>query len=96
MKDLLLIFFVWLAAINLYGFIICGIDKLKAKHNMYRISEKHLFIICFIGGAFGILLGMNTFRHKTKHLKFTIGVPVLCVLWALILAFLLYTYFFSL
>ena len=94
MDNLIPIIFIYLAVINLYGFLVCGIDKLKAKLNSFRISEKHLFIVCFIGGAFGILLGMNTFRHKTKHTKFTVGVPIICVIWVIIITVLLYTYFF--
>ncbi len=36
-------------------------------------------LTALIGGALGILIGMYTFRHKTKHKKFTIGVPVLLI-----------------
>ena len=47
-------------------FFIFGIDKLKAKRDSYRISEKTLITICAIGGALGGLLGMMIFHHKTS------------------------------
>lgn len=72
-KNILGYFFV----INLIGFIIMWKDKKAAiKHN-WRISENKLFFIAIIGGSLGILLGMNTFRHKTKHKKFIYGIPTI-------------------
>ena len=54
-----------------------AIDKQKAKLRQWRISEKTLFILALIGGSIGGILGMYTFRHKTKHLKFTLGFPII-------------------
>lgn len=51
------------------------LDKYFAKNNMYRISEKNLFLIAILGGSIGSIVGMYKFRHKTKHRKFTIGLP---------------------
>ena len=54
-------------------------DKKMAIKGGWRISEKHLFLIaCFLGSV-GIITGMYSFRHKTKHLKFTIGIPILFI-----------------
>ncbi|WP_240503577.1 DUF1294 domain-containing protein [Natranaerobius trueperi] len=69
-----------LLIINLYSFIIMGLDKYFAKQNKDRISEFHLMLTATIGGSFGIYIGMKFFRHKTKHIKFTIGVPLLLLL----------------
>jgi len=55
------------------------IDKNKAKKGRYRISEKALFLTSVFLGAVGIYLGMYAFRHKTKHLRFTVGIPV-CII----------------
>lgn len=55
------------------------IDKSKAKNGKYRISEKAIFIIALLLGGIGIYIGMYKFRHKTKHLSFTVGIPV-CIL----------------
>lgn len=54
-----------------------GIDKLKAKKRGFRIPEATLFLIAFIGGSIGSILGMYLFRHKTRHRSFIIGMPVI-------------------
>jgi len=72
---------IYLLTINVITFAAYGIDKWKAKHNKWRISEMTLILLAFIGGALGALLGMNVFRHKTQHWKFKILVPLALVLW---------------
>ena len=52
------------------------LDKNKAKKGKYRISEKAIFIVALFLGAIGVYIGMYKFRHKTKHLTFTVGIPV--------------------
>ena len=76
--EKLLIYYIVL--INIITFIIMYIDKQKAIKGKYRISEKTLIYLCVLGGSLGELMGMYTFRHKTKHRKFTIGVPILLVI----------------
>ena len=63
--------------INLIGFFAMGIDKAKAKAHAWRISEKTLFGIAFLGGSIGIWAGMYVFRHKTKHWYFKFGIPLI-------------------
>jgi uncharacterized membrane protein YsdA (DUF1294 family) len=70
----------YLVVINLIGLIIMKVDKQKAINHQYRISENTLWVIAFIGGALGTTLGMNLFRHKTKHLSFKIGFPILAII----------------
>ena len=94
MKLLLDFAFYYIGIMNLVGFAIMGIDKSKAKRNAWRIPEATLFFVTLLGGGIGSTLGMHFFRHKTKHTKFTVGVPLLCVLWIIIITVLLYTYFF--
>lgn len=66
---------IYLLIINLFGFLIMLIDKQRAVHKEWRIPEKTLLLISILGGSIGMLLGMSSFRHKTKHKKFTMGVP---------------------
>ena len=54
-------------------------DKLKAKRGAWRIPEATLMGIAAIGGSVGALAGMYLFRHKTKHIKFTLGIPVILI-----------------
>ena len=77
----------YLLIVNAVGFILMLVDKIKAKKNKWRIPEATLFLMAVIGGSVGSLLGMYTFRHKTKHIKFIIGMPlilaaqvILCIL----------------
>ncbi|MBO3445524.1 DUF1294 domain-containing protein [Clostridium sp. CCUG 7971] len=77
MGNLIYIYFI---IINIIGFYFMYIDKRKAIKNEWRISESTLISIAIIGGSLGSLLGMYTFRHKTKHPKFTIGIPFIILL----------------
>lgn len=83
MKPLL----VYLVIINAVGFCFMLIDKYKAKQNLWRIPEKTLLIIATVGGSLGTLIGMRVFRHKTLHLKFSLGVPALLILHVVILIY---------
>lgn len=73
MKILIL----YLVFINLLTFAAYGIDKRKAQKNAWRIKESTLLLLAAVGGSVGALLGMQIFRHKTKHPKFTVGVPLI-------------------
>lgn len=66
------------------GFIVMGIDKWKAVNNRWRIPEKRLWIIAFIGGAAGTWLGMIIFRHKIRHSNFLYGFTILAIIEAFI------------
>lgn len=69
-----------------------GIDKWRAKKDLFRIPESNLFLIAAIGGSPGCFIGMYLFRHKTRHLQFVIGIPaimlvqILLVLWFIFLS----------
>lgn len=71
---------IYLISINLIAFFLIFIDKQKAIHHKWRISEANLLLISLIGGPFGTLLGMHIFHHKTKKLKFKL-VPLLAIIW---------------
>ena len=71
---------IYLCIINAIGFALMLLDKLKAKKKLWRIPEATLFTVAVIGGSLGCLLGMYTVRHKTRHLKFTIGMPLILAL----------------
>lgn len=74
MKELILLY---LLIINAVGFLLMLVDKLKAKKNLWRIPEATLMTAAALGGSIGCLIGMYTVRHKTKHLKFTVGIPLI-------------------
>lgn len=70
----------YIIIINLIGFYIMGLDKKKAQKKQYRISEKALFTVALLGGSLGTTLGMNHFRHKTKHWYFKYGMPLIVMI----------------
>lgn len=75
------ILIVYLIVVNLIGFALYGIDKAKSKGKGRRIPERTLLLMAAIGGALGCWLGMLLFRHKTKHVRFKVLVPLLTVVW---------------
>lgn len=89
------ILIIYLLCINVFGFLIMILDKFKAKKNLYRISEKFIFLLCLAGANLGVYIAMYTVRHKTKHKAFTIGVPLLFLV-NLICLYILFTYDISL
>lgn len=70
----------YLIAVNVLAFALMGIDKAKARRGAWRIPEKALFLAAALGGSLGALLGMCAFRHKTRHLRFVLGLPVILLL----------------
>ena len=76
---------IYLLVANAIGFLAMGIDKFKAKEGMWRTKEKTLFLIAVFGGSIGSIIGMYTFHHKTKHIKFKILVPLFILIWIYII-----------
>ena len=67
----------YLLIINALGFLLMLVDKWKARKNRWRVRESTLLLIAALGGSVGSLAGMYLFRHKTLHLKFTVGIPLI-------------------
>ena len=82
LTEHLYIFIGYLTLVNLTSFIVYGVDKSRAKNKMWRIPESTLMLLAAAGGSVGALLGMRVFHHKTKHPKFTVGVPLILILQA--------------
>lgn len=70
----------YLLIINAIAYLLMLVDKQKAKKNLWRIPESTLLTAAALGGSIGMLIGMYTVRHKTRHLKFTLGVPAILAL----------------
>ena len=71
--------FLYLLLINAAAFLLMLIDKQKARKNRWRIPERTLMLSALFGGSIGALFGMYTFRHKTRHPKFTLGIPAILI-----------------
>ena len=88
MQTITAIGLVYLIGINLAGFIIMGVDKKRAIRGAWRISEASLFLTALFGGSLGCILGMQHFRHKTKHWYFKYGMPAILVVQVLLFVLL--------
>lgn len=67
----------YLVLVNAAGFLLMLTDKLKAKKGRWRIPERTLLGIAALGGSVGSIAGMYLFRHKTRHMQFRIGLPMI-------------------
>ena len=67
----------YLLIINAISFVLMLVDKDNSKRNRQRICELTFFIYAVLGGSYGIFLGMTLCRHKTKHLSFILGIPLI-------------------
>ena len=74
------IVFIYLVIINLIAFLLMAMDKSRARKHQWRIPEKTLFLSAILGGSIGAIAGMYTFRHKTRHWYFVIGMPAILIL----------------
>ena len=80
---------IYLTLINALGLVLMYLDKQYARKKMWRIPERTLMTVAALGGSLGSLVGMYLFRHKTKHRKFTVGVPLFLILHLALLALLI-------
>ena len=71
---------IYLLAMNVAGFVTMGVDKYRATARQWRLSEKLLLTVAVLGGCVGSICGMVLFRHKTKHPRFYMGLPVILAL----------------
>ena len=75
-------------AVNLIGAVLCVYDKLASSRGWKRVPERTLFFWALVGGGPGVLTVMLLIRHKTKHIKFMLGIPILMVFQAVLLLWL--------
>ena len=94
MENLIKYFIIYLIIINLIAFLVMYLDKRKARYGKWRIPEQSLLILALIGGSIGAIIGMYTFRHKTKKLRFSVGFPIILIL-QIVLIFSIWNDFIS-
>lgn len=84
-NPLLWILLIYFLIINITAFALMGIDKSRARKGAWRIPEKNLFLSAILGGSVGAIMGMQFFRHKTKHWYFQYGMPAILILQLLLI-----------
>lgn len=81
-------FLIYLAAVSLIAAIMTVSDKSRARKHKRRIAEKTLFGTAILGGSAAMYLTMIAIRHKTKHKRFMIGLPLIMIVQTAIIAFI--------
>lgn len=87
MSPYIELFLIYLAVINIVSAIVCVYDKIMAIKGRYRVSEATLILLSVLGGSVLMLVAMKLIRHKTKHKKFMLGIPIIIILQLVILFF---------
>ena len=74
--------YIWLylAVISLWAVFLAAHDKRAARRGARRVRERTLLLVSAIGGSAAMLVTMRVIRHKTKHVKFMVGIPAIIVL----------------
>ena len=80
------------AVLNIVTFWVYSIDKLKAKKDWWRVPERTLLLLAFLGGSIGARMAMQMFRHKTQHAAFKYGVPFALLLHIVIVGWVVYRF----
>ena len=91
MKDYILPIIIYLASMSLASIVLTVKDKNAAKKHQWRIPESVLMFFGLFGGATAMLITMKKIRHKTKHIKFMVGLPLEIILHIAILIWLFLT-----
>ncbi len=76
-------------AVNVITFVVYGIDKLKAKKGKWRVPEATLLLLAIVGGSAGAWCGVKVWHHKTMHVKFKYGIPLIMAMHAVLLVYLM-------
>lgn len=71
---------IYLIVMNAAAFLVMLADKARAKKKLWRVPEAVLFTLALVGGSLGIWAGMYLGRHKTRHLKFVVGIPLILIM----------------
>lgn len=92
MNPIIAVALIYFAIISLISVIVCIYDKLISKKNRVelRVPEKTLFILSALGGSVAMYVCMQLVRHKTKHKRFMIGIPLIIVLQIVLIILAMY------
>ena len=93
MNIFLFILAIYLILINLIAVIVTIYDKLCAVKRRWRVKESTLLILSALGGSISMYITMLLIRHKTRHIKFMLGIPLILI-FQLLIAFLIWRYFY--
>ena len=85
-----IVFIIYFAIANVVAYLVMSHDKRAAKRKDWRVKESTLLLIAALGGSAGMLFAMHRLRHKTKHAKFTLGVPLIMLFQVTLILLIVY------
>lgn len=86
----------YIAAISVISIIVCIYDKFASKHmTKHRTREATLLLLSALGGSVAMLASMLLIRHKTKHTKFMLGIPLIILLQTIVIGAMHYLFFIN-
>lgn len=85
-KTITILLLIYLFLINFITYFTYAADKTKARQHKWRIPERTLILLAILGGSPAALLAMKIYHHKTRHLKFKLGVPLILIVQLILLA----------
>lgn len=88
MNTAIYFFIIYFIIINIIAIIVTIYDKLCAVNRRWRVKERTLLLISAVGGSIGMYLAMLLIRHKTRHLKFMLGIPIIIIIQLIIFYFI--------
>ena len=89
-KIITILFITYELLINFITYFTYAADKTKARQHKWRIPERTLILLAILGGSPAALLAMKHYHHKTRHLKFKLGIPIILII-QIIIPFFLYS-----
>lgn len=82
-----IIFTIYICLISLISIIVTVRDKYFAVHHKWRVRESTLLLLAALGGSAAMYITMQLIRHKTRHIKFMLGIPIIFIIQFIILFF---------
>lgn len=80
-----LVFAIYMALLSIVSMVVTIVDKINAVRHRRRVPEKTLLILAALGGSVAMYLTMLVIRHKTKHIKFMLGIPIIVLFQGIVL-----------
>ena len=88
MFNAFLFFLIYIGVISLISMIVTVSDKAKSRKGQWRVPEKTLLILSALGGSLAMYITMQIIRHKTRHIKFMLGIPIIMFFQAIVIWYL--------
>ncbi len=88
MVNAFLIFVIYIGVISLVSMVVTISDKVSSQKGRWRVSENMLLLLSALGGSLAMYITMQIIRHKTRHIKFMLGIPIILLFQGIVIGYL--------